>query len=59
MNGPQTQLEREEDSLTDDLNAGRIDRAEYNEQMRAIHREYRDMAEDAARDAYEAEMSRW
>ncbi len=56
---PQTAMEREEDALVNDLNEGRIDRAEYNKLMRALHQEYRDMAREAAHEAYEREMDRW
>ncbi len=54
-----SQLEREEAALTDDYNAGRLTREEYNKYMRELQRDYQAQAEEAAQEAYEAEMSRW
>ena len=33
--------------------------AEYNKQMNDLQRDYRDAAQDAAREAYEREMENW
>lgn len=53
------QLEREEEALEDDLAAGRITQAEFNKELRELHRDYRAMAEDAAHEAYMQELDRW
>ena len=42
-----------EDQLVADLNAGNIDRATFDREMRSLHNELRGMAEDAAQDAYD------
>jgi predicted RNA-binding protein associated with RNAse of E/G family len=55
----QKQLEREEDELVTALNRGEISVAEYNKQMREIHRDYNQMARETAEDAYNREMERW
>ena len=54
-----TQWEREEDQLERDLADGLIDMKEFNAQMRELRRDYRDAAEESARDAYDREMSNW
>jgi hypothetical protein len=56
------QLEREEDRIVEDYNAGRITREEYNAEMRQLQRDARDAyeqdREDAIRDV-DAEWGRW
>ena len=54
-----TQLEREEQYLVDEFNAGRITNSEFNKQMRELQREYQAMANEAAERAYDEEMARW
>lgn len=54
-----SQYEREEDELVRLLNEGEITQKQFNEEMRDLHRRYRDAAEDAAREAYDREMDRW
>lgn len=57
--GIESQLEREEASITEEYNRGNISLKEYNEQIRDLHREYRAMAQEAAQDAYDREMDNW
>lgn len=57
--GPSMQYEREEDALCEAVNDGRITQTEYREQMRDLQHDYRAQAEEAARDAYDCEMSNW
>ena len=52
-------LEKEEDALLRDLNNGNITREEYNAELNKLHREYRDMAREAAENAYERELENW
>jgi predicted RNA-binding protein associated with RNAse of E/G family len=54
-----TQFEREEDQLVEDLNSGRITRDEFNRAMRELIRDTRAAAEEAAQQAYDNEMERW
>lgn len=54
-----SQLEREEKSIEDDYAAGHITTAEYNRQLRELHRDYQACAEEAAEEAYRYEMDRW
>lgn len=54
-----TQLEREEDALEDVYNQGAISLSEYNKEMREIQSDYQFAAEQAAQEAYDAEMNRW
>ncbi len=51
--------EREEDQLCNDLNNGKIDRTEFNKQMRELSRDRQAAANEAAQDAYDREMDRW
>jgi len=55
----ESQMEREEEHLFEQLNEGDIDQAEFNKQMNEIQREYRAMAEESAQDAYDNEMRNW
>ena len=54
-----SELEREEQYLEDQLANGEICMKEYNKEMREIHDSYRACAEEAAEDAYNDEMDRW
>jgi hypothetical protein len=53
------QFEREEEFLIEELNAGRMTRAEFDKQMRELARDYRQAAQEAAQDAYDEEMGNW
>jgi len=53
------QMEREEEALDRDLAEGRISQKEYNREMRELQRDYAGAAEEAAQDAYRAELDRW
>jgi len=53
------QLEREEEALERELDEGTISVAEYNREMKELHRDYRYAAEEASQQAYENEMDRW
>lgn len=57
--GPQSQFDREEEALCNDYNEGRISLSEYNRAVRDLQRDYRESAEDSARDAYERELNSW
>ena len=52
-------IEREENQLSKELAKGRITRAEYNQEMRELQRDYSAQAHEAAREAYERELDRW
>lgn len=52
-------LEKEEDALLRDLNNGDLTREEYNVELNKLHREYRDMAREAAEAAAERELDSW
>ena len=51
--------EREEQMLSDDLASGNISQGEYNNEMRALQRDYCDAARESAQDAYDRELERW
>lgn len=53
------QWEREEQQLGEDLEAGLIGQQEYNRQLRELHHDYREAADEAASRAYEREMENW
>lgn len=55
----ESQFEREEQSIEDDLANGIISQQEYNNQMRELQRDYRAEAEDSAQQAYDNEMQNW
>ena len=55
----ESQMEREEDILCEQLNRGEITQAEFNKEMREMRRDYRAMAEESAQNAYDEEMGRW
>lgn len=52
-------MDRAEDDLCRQYNEGVIDEATFHEEMRALAREQREMAEEAAQDAYDREIGRW
>ena len=56
--GPR-QLERMEDEIEAAIERGEISPEEAAREMRELHRDYRDAAEESARDAYERELERW
>lgn len=55
----QSQFDREEAAIIEDMNSGAISREDGMRAIRELHRDYRGAAEEAARDAYEREMERW
>lgn len=56
---PNQWLERQERELQEQFDAGKIDRSKFDLEMRDIHREYREMAREAAQNAYDDELDRW
>ncbi len=59
MNDPRDAFDRVEDVLHDQLASGELSQDEFNAAMRELGREYAEMADEAAREAYENERSRW
>lgn len=55
----ESQYEREEQQLDDDLSSGRITSAEYTKQLRELQRDYRAAAEESAQGAYDRELGNW
>lgn len=55
----ESQYQKDEQSLEDELDAGDISNEEYSTEMRNLQRSYREEAEEAAQDAYDNEMSNW
>lgn len=55
----ESQLERDEDALIDQLNDGRITRAEFNAEMKLLREGYREAARESAQEAYDRELERW
>ena len=53
------EYDRELRALEDELQQGRISQAEYNAEVKALERYYREAAEEAARDAYDRELTTW
>ena len=53
------QFEREEDELTDAVNRGEITQKEYQDSMRKLREEVRQMAREAAQDAYDSTIERF
>lgn len=53
------QFEREETAIQERYERGEITNAEMWEEQRQLQRDYRDAAEEAAREAYEREMDNW
>lgn len=57
--GPQSQFDREEDAIIDAMNSGEMSREEGRRAILDLQRDYRDAAEESAREAYERELDRW
>lgn len=57
--GPQNQFDREEAAIIDEMNSGAISQEEGRRALRDLQRDYRDSAEEAAREAYERELGSW
>ena len=55
----ESQLEREEDAIWEAEARGEITNKEAWRQQRELQRDYQGAAEEAAREAYEAELARW
>ncbi len=55
----QRQMEREEDALFKSFECGEITQKELNAELNAMQREYAEMAEDAAQEAYRRERDYW
>ena len=55
----ESQLEREEQYLEDQLARGEISNKEFNDEMRELQREARGYAEEAAQAAYDDVIGRW
>lgn len=53
------QMEREEEDICERHSSGEIDLAQYNREMKELQRDYREMAENSAQEAYNDEMGRW
>jgi hypothetical protein len=53
MMGPREAIERAMDRVEEAYNNGHISADEYHEEMRALQREYRDAAAEAAQDEYD------
>lgn len=54
-----SQLEREEEDVERRYAEGLLTNKEYWEEMNALHRAYREQAEEAAEEAYRNELERW
>ena len=52
-------IEREEQLLEDEYNAGEISQKEFNRLIKELHNDYREQAEEAAQNAYDDEMENW
>lgn len=55
----ESQFEREEAILDEQLAAGQISPSEHRSAMRELQRDYRAAAREAAEDAYDREINRW
>ena len=55
----QRAFEREEDLLCEQVNSGEITQSEFNGAMRELRSEMRDIANEAASDAYNEVMGGW
>lgn len=53
------QYDREEEQIINDMNAGLISAAEGRKQLRDLQSDYREAAQESAREAYDREMDRW
>ena len=52
-------IEREEEAIEEAYANGEITVKEYNKQMQALVRDYRDAAQEVAQEAYDNEINRW
>ena len=59
MFDPQRYFEQAEEALAERYNSGEISETEFRTEISELRHEYRAMADEAAQDAYENEMSRW
>lgn len=55
----ESQYDREEQYIIDQMNSGTISQQEGRQQLRELQRDYRAAAQEAAQDAYDREMDRW
>jgi hypothetical protein len=55
----QSQYDREETLLYEQYDRGELTSAELTRELNELARDYRAAAQDAAWDAYEAELDRW
>ncbi len=55
----ESQYDREEQYIIDQMNSGMISQQEGRKQLRELQRDYRAAAQEAAQDAYDREMDRW
>ena len=55
----ETQVEREEQAIEESYERGEISRKEMEYELRELRRDYQAAAEEASREAYEAEYARW
>lgn len=54
-----SQFEKEEDALCEAYNRGEISTRQFDDAMRELRRDIQARAEEAAREAYDREMSRY
>jgi len=52
-------LQREEERLAEQLECGQITLQEFNQELKELHREYREQAEESAQEAYDREFENW
>lgn len=52
-------FDREVEALEREMERGDLSREEYRKALRELQRDYRDAAEESARDAYDREIDRW
>ncbi len=57
--GIESQMQREEEELERQLEAGEISNQEFTKAMNELQRDYRDMARESAEQAYDQELERW
>ena len=55
----ETQIQREEEDLEEQLASGEITTKEFNREMSRLQREYREEARESAQRAYDREMDNW
>ena len=52
-------IERESQSLSDDFENGLISESQYVKMINDLEKEYANVAEESAQNAYDEEMGRW